>query len=227
MKILAVSTSVHRYATSGIRTGMWLGEFTHFYDVLTEAGHEVDLASVAGGVVPIDPVSLKTPVIQMGGTNKRYEDPEFMSLLDDTPAIANVDLDAYDGIFLNGGHGTMYDFDSADLSRAVAHFADAGKVVSAVCHGPCGLLGVTLADGTSLLSGLKVTGYSWAEEKLAMRADEVPFSLEDKLKAEAGEYSTATVPMTKHVVVDGTLVTGQNPMSASGVGEAVVEQLER
>lgn len=225
MKILALSTSVHRYATSGFRTGMWLGEFTHFYDVVTEAGHEVDLASVAGGVVPIDPVSLKAPVIQMGGTNKRYEDPEFMSLLDDTPAIADVDLDSYDAIYLIGGHGTMYDFTDPDVKKAVAHFADANKIVSGVCHGPVGLLDVTLADGSQLIDGRRLTGYSWTEEKLANRTDEVPFSLEEKLTAQAGEYSTATVPMTKHVIVDGNLITGQNPMSAAGVGEAVVEKL--
>ena len=120
MKILALSTSAHRYETSGIRTGMWLGEFTHFYDVLTEAGHEVELASVAGGTIPIDPVSLKTPVIQMGGTNKRYEDPEFMSLLDDTPSISDVDLDSYDGIYLIGGHGTMFDFTTEPV-KAVSY----------------------------------------------------------------------------------------------------------
>ncbi|PLA27186.1 hypothetical protein CYJ45_10455 [Corynebacterium coyleae] len=136
-----------------MHTGMWLGEFTHFYDVLTDAGHEVDLVSVDGGAVPIDPVSLKTPVIQMGGTNKRYEDPEFMSLLDDRT----------------------------------------------------------------------VTGYSWTEEKLANRTDEVPFSLEDKLREQASEYTTAKIPMTKHVVVDGNLITGQNPTSAAGVGEAVLK----
>lgn len=225
MKILALSTSAHRYATSGFRTGMWLGEFTHFYDVVTEAGHEVDLASVAGGGVPIDPVSLKAPVIQMGGTNKRYEDPEFMSLLDDTPAIADVDLDSYDAIYLIGGHGTMYDFTDPDVKKAVAHFADANKIVSGVCHGPVGLLDVTLADGSQLIDGRRLTGYSWTEEKLANRTDEVPFSLEEKLTAQAGEYSTATVPMTKHVIVDGNLITGQNPMSAAGVGEAVVEKL--
>lgn len=225
MTFLALSTSAHRYETSGIRTGMWLGEFTHFYDVLTEAGHQVELASVAGGIVPIDPVSLKTPVIQMGDTNKRYEDPEFMRLLDDTASISDVDLDAYDGIYLIGGHGTMYDFTSEAVTSAVAHFADAGKIVSGVCHGPVGLLDVTLADGTSLLDGRRVTGYSWAEEKLARRADEVPFSLEEKLSEQAGEYTTATVPMTKHIVVDDNLITGQNPTSATGVGEAVVEKL--
>ena len=222
MRILALSTSVHRYETSGIHTGVWLGEYTHFYDVMTEAGHTVELVSVDGGAVPIDPVSLKTPVIQMGGTNKRYEDPEFMNQLEDTEAIDNVDLDAFDGIFLIGGHGAMFDFPTETVSTAVAHFADAGKIVSAVCHGPCGLLGVTLADGTKLLDGRRVTGYSWTEEKLARRTEEVPFSLEDRLEAEAAEYSTAKVPMTKHVVVDGKLITGQNPMSAAGVAEAIL-----
>ena len=223
MKFLALSTSVHRYESSGIHTGMWLGEFTHFYDVITEAGHEVDLASVDGGVVPIDPVSLKTPVIQMGGTNKRYEDPEFMSLLDDTPAIADVNLGDYDGIYLIGGHGTMFDFSNDEVKKAVAYFADNDKIVSAVCHGPCGLLDVTLANGKKLLDDRTVTGYSWTEEKLANRTDEVPFSLEDKLCEQAGEYTTAKIPMTKHVVVDGNLITGQNPTSAAGVGEAVLK----
>ncbi len=223
MKILALSTSVHRYEKSGIHTGMWLGEYTHFYDVLTEAGHDVTLASVDGGAVPIDPVSLKTPVIQLGGTNKRYEDPEFMDQLEDTPAIADVNLDEFDGIFLIGGHGTLFDFQNEAVNKAVAHFADAGKIVSAVCHGPAGLLDVTLADGTKLLDGRRVTGYSWTEEKLARRTEEVPYSLEDKLREQAGEYTTAKVPMTKHVVVDGKLIAGQNPTSAAGVGEAVVE----
>ena len=226
MRILALSTSVHRYQDSGIHTGMWLGEYTHFYDVLTEAGHDVELASVDGGAVPLDPVSLTPPVIQLGGTNKRYEDPEFMATLDDTPALADVDLEQFDGIFLVGGHGAMFDFSDDAVSRAVAYFADNDKIVSAVCHGPAGLLGVKLASGELLLSGREVTGYSFTEERLARRADEVPFSLEDRLKEEAGEggeYSKAKIPMAKHVVVDGKLITGQNPMSAAGVGKAVLE----
>ncbi|WP_175935459.1 type 1 glutamine amidotransferase domain-containing protein [Corynebacterium sp. Marseille-P4321] len=223
MRFLALSTSAHRYESSGLRTGMWLGEYTHFYDVLTEAGHSVDLASVRGGVIPLDPVSLQPPVLQLGGTNKRYEDPEFMAALDDSPAIADVDLDAYDGIYLIGGHGTLFDFDAPEVNSAVAHFADAGKIVSAVCHGPAGLLGVRLASGQLLLDGKRATGYSFSEEKLARRADEVPYSLEEKLAEESAEYDKARIPMTKHVVVDGKLVTGQNPMSATGVGEAVLE----
>ncbi|QPK84244.1 type 1 glutamine amidotransferase domain-containing protein [Corynebacterium qintianiae] len=201
---------------------MWLGEYTHFYDVITGAGHDVDLASVEGGAVPLDPMSLMPPVLLMGGTNKRYESAQFMEHLDETPSLSDVDLDAYAGIYLIGGHGTMFDFVSGAVPGAVATFADSGKIVAAVCHGPVGLLHATLADGTPLLAGKHVTGYSWAEEKLAMRASDVPFSLEEELTAKAAEYSKARVPMTKHVVVDGTLVTGQNPTSATGVGEAVL-----
>lgn len=223
-KILAVSTSAHRYEEAGYRTGLWLGELTHFYDVLVRAGYEVDIASVAGGPVPIDPVSLMPPVLAMGGTDQRYADPTFMALLDQTPALADVNLADYDGIFLAGGHGTMFDFVGGPVSEAVTHFADAGKIVSAVCHGPAGLLGVRLSNGQTLLEGKQVTGFSMAEEKAADRADCVPFHLEERLAAE-GVYDKAAIPMAKHVVVDGNLITGQNPTSAAGVGQAVAEAL--
>lgn len=225
MKFLAISTSCHRYHDSGFRTGMWLSEYTHFYDVLDSAGHTVDLASVAGGVVPIDPVSLQPQMLSAGGTDKRYESSEFMSRLDSTPAITDVDPSDYAGIYLVGGHGAMYDFKDPAVSAAVAAFADAGKVVSAVCHGPAGLLDVELAGGARLLDGKKVTGYSFAEEKAAHREEQVPFSLEDKLSEQAGDYSIAPEPMGTHVVVDGRLVTGQNPSSAAAVGQAVLELL--
>ena len=102
------------------------------------------------------------------------------------------------------------------MKQAITHFADSGKIISAVCHGPGGLLDVTLANGTKLLDDRHVTGYSWTDEKLARRTEEVPFSLEEKLRDHAGEYTTATIPMTKHVVVDGKLITRQNPTSLRG-----------
>ena len=119
----------------------------------------------------------------------------------------------------------MFDFSNDEVKKAVAYFADNDKIVSAVCHDPCGLLDVTLANGSKLLDDRTVTGYSWTEEKLANRTDEVPFSLEDKLGEQAGEYTTAKIPMTKHVVIDGNPITGQNPTSAAGVGEAVLDAL--
>ena len=225
-RILAVVTNVPEYSTSGIRTGLWLGELTHFYDEATAAGHEVVIASIDGGFVPIDPESLAGPVLAMGGTKKRYEDRAFMNLLKDTPSVASMKAGDFDAIYLTGGHGTMYDFTGPLLSGLVSEFWTQGKIVSAVCHGPCGLVEVDV-DGVPLIQGRKVTGFSWAEEKLAGRDKAVPFSLQDRIKERGAKYSKALRPMAEKVVVDGKLVTGQNPMSATGVGEAVVKLLKK
>lgn len=226
-RVLALVTSADRYLKTGQRTGLWLGELTHVHDVLEKAGHQLDIVSVDGGTVPLDPVSLHGPVLAMGGTDKRYEDPVYMGLLDDTASIDEVDVDDYDALYLPGGHGTMFDFVDESVADLVGAFADQGKPVAAVCHGPVALLGATLADGTALLDGKKVTGYSWAEEKAAMRSKAVPFNLEEQLKAAGAKYSKARLPMGKKVVVDGLLITGQNPTSAKGVGKELVEALKK
>lgn len=225
-RVLAIVTNAADYEKVGYRTGLWLGELTHFQDELEKAGYAVDLASPRGGYVPLDPESLSTVMLKMGGTGKRYVDPGYMAALQDTMAVADVRVEDYDAIYLTGGHGTMFDFRDAGLARLVGEFADAGKVVSAVCHGPVGLLDVTLADGRPLLRGRKVTGFSWREEKVAGRRKAVPFNLEKAL-SKRGRYERSRVPMKPNVVVDGNLVTGQNPTSAAGVGKAVVKRLRR
>lgn len=227
-RILVVTTSADEYADAGYRTGLWLGELTHFWDVAEKAGHQLDVVSISGGKVPLDPESLSAPMLALGGTKKRYRDRAFMNLLSDTKSVAQVSADAYDAIYLTGGHGTMFDFpESRHLGRLIADFADQGKIVSAVCHGPSGLLNVTRANGKAFLAGCKVTGFSWAEEKAASRRDVVPFNLEKLLGKKARRYSKARVPMGRHVVVDGNLVTGQNPTSAKGVAQAVVKLLKK
>lgn len=225
-KVLAVVTSATQYEKAGYRTGLWLGELTHFWDVLTSAGHQVDVVSIAGGDVPLDPESLMAPVLALGGTKKRYRDRAWMDILNQTRSVRQVSADNYDAIYLTGGHGTMFDFDDSALQQLVADFARQGKIVSAVCHGPCGLVEVDV-DGVPLVQGRKLTGFSWAEEKLAGRDQAVPFSLQDRLKERGAKYSKALRPMAEKVVVDGSLVTGQNPMSATGVGEAVVKLLKK
>jgi len=223
-RILAITTSASEYQKKGYRTGLWLGELTHFYDEVTKAGHEVVVASIDGGVVPLDPESLTSMVLAMGGTNKRYEDRGFMNLLDTTPAVADLRADDFDAIYLTGGHGTMFDFRRPELARLVADFWEQGKIVSAVCHGPVGLLDVVV-DGTPLVRGRKVTGFSWPEEKLAGRDDAVPFNLSQALKDKGAKYKKPMRPMAKNVVVDGRLITGQNPMSAKAVAKAVLKAL--
>lgn len=223
-----MTTSTPEYTSVGYRTGLWLGELTHFYDVATEAGHDLTIASIAGGRVPLDPESLGTLILKQGDTDKRYQDREFMNLLVDTPSVADVANERFDAIYLTGGHGTMFDFPSSvELARLVQRIDAEGGVVSAVCHGPAGLLAALGPDGAPWLRGRKVTGFSWPEEKLAGRADAVPFRLDEALKEQGASYTKALRPMASKVVVDGRLVTGQNPTSARDVGEAVAKLLRK
>ncbi|SDZ00638.1 Putative intracellular protease/amidase [Saccharopolyspora shandongensis] len=225
-RILIVVTNVPEYRKVGMRTGLWLGELTHFWDVAERAGFEMDIASPAGGTVPLDPESLSHEVLAELGTEQRYRDREFMDLLADTKRISEVGLDDYDAIYLTGGHGVMFDFpQSADLEELMARFYEAGKVVSTVCHGATGLLNVQLSSGEPLIRGKRVTGFSWPEEELANRADAVPYNLQEELAKLGAEYRTADEPFDAYVVEDGRLITGQNPGSAKAVGEAVVRQL--
>ncbi|MEV0702997.1 type 1 glutamine amidotransferase domain-containing protein [Saccharopolyspora sp. NPDC050389] len=225
-RILIVVTNVPEYRKVGMRTGLWLGELTHFWDVAERAGFEMDIASPAGGMIPLDPESLSHEVLSELGTDKHYRDREFMDLLEDTKRISEVDLDDYDAIYLTGGHGVMFDFpESADLEALMARFYEAGKVVSTVCHGATGLLNVQLSNGEPLIRGKRVTGFSWPEEELANRADAVPYNLQEELAKLGADYRTADKPFDTYVVEDGRLITGQNPGSAKAVGEAVVRQL--
>ncbi|MFF7735765.1 DJ-1/PfpI family protein [Streptomyces sp. NPDC007984] len=225
-RILVIVTSTGEYEKVGYRTGLWLGELTHFYDVAEQAGYDVTIASIQGGPVPLDPESLAHTVLGDLGTDQRYTDRRFMDRLKDTMAVAQAGVDDYDAIYLTGGHGVMFDFhQSRALETLIARFHDTGRIVSAVCHGPCGLLDVTLSNGEPLVKGRNVTGFSWREEELAQRADAVPYSLEDRLRELGATYSTADQPFDVHVVEDGRLITGQNPGSAKAVAEAVVRHL--
>lgn len=229
-RILIIVTNVDQYQKVGFRTGLWLGELTHFWDVAEEAGLAMDIASPSGGKVPIDPESLLlTDLAQgigMGGAlAERYKDRAFMDRLNDTLAVAEVNPADYDAIYLTGGHGTMFDFRSPALATLIARFHEGGKIVAAVCHGPCGLLDVRLGDGRPLIEGKEVTGFSWREEGAAKRDDAVPYNLEEELQARGAHYSKAMLPFASYVREDGLLITGQNPASARAVGEAVVKRL--
>ncbi|MDF5756687.1 type 1 glutamine amidotransferase domain-containing protein [Spongiactinospora sp. TRM90649] len=226
-RILIIVTNTAEYENAGYRTGLWLGELTHFYDYAEQAGIGMDLASPRGGFVPIDPESLARDVLNDLGTGRRYADRAFMDLLDRTRPLGAVDADAYRGIYLTGGHGVMFDFrhDPA-LNALITRMDQGGRVVSAVCHGPAGLLDATREGGEPFVRGREVTGFSWREEELAGRDRVVPFSLQEELKARGGSYSTAGEPFGAHVVQDGNLITGQNPGSARGVAEAVVRQVK-
>ncbi len=228
-RVLIVATNVDGFDKAGYRTGLWLGELTEFYDVAEAAGVAMDIASPRGGKVPIDPGSLMLSEVgaAIGLTTpvaRRYRDKGFMRKLDDTMKASDAAVQAYGAIYLTGGHGVMSDF-PGELAPVVSAFARSDKIVSAVCHGPAGLLDATLADGANIIAGRNVTGYSWREEKAARRDRAVPYDLEEVLRRRGANYSCAVLPFMAHVVQDGLLITGQNPKSAKGVGEAVARTL--
>jgi putative intracellular protease/amidase len=228
-RILVIVTNVGEYEKVGYRTGLWLGELTHFLDAVEPAGFHCDFASPKGGYVPIDPESLMIQELRHasglgGAVHTRYEDRAFMDRLKDMMKVADADATDYDAIYMTGGHGVCFDFTDPDLAALTARFWEAGKVVSAVCHGPAGLLEVKVG-GEYLVKGKDLTGFSWTEEGLAKRDKAVPYNLEDELKNRGAKYGKGTLPFVSHVVVDGRLITGQNPASAAAVGEALVKAI--
>ncbi|AOR30547.1 hypothetical protein BFF78_05300 [Streptomyces fodineus] len=224
-RILAVVTNQATYGTDPHQTGLWLAELVHFYAGALQAGFEVDIVSPAGGRVPLDPRSTRWADKQ---TRDYMNDHAFMSGLNDTSSATDVDPDRYAAIFYTGGHGVMWDFPSnAALQQAARQIYENGGVVSSVCHGACGLLNIRLSDGSLLVEGRTVTGFSTAEERVAMVKKRVPFLLEDELRNRGARYIRNTIPMTPFATADGRLVTGQNPYSTKVVTAKIIETLHQ
>ena len=140
----------------------------------------------------------------------------------EVPLEPRVDSADYDAIYFTGGHAVMYDFPgSAGLQRITRELYERGAIVSSVCHGYCGLLDVTLSDGSYLIAGKKMTGFAWLEERLARVDKLVPYNAEAKAKERGAHYEKGTLPFLSYAVVDGNLVTGQNPGSAKETAEKV------
>ncbi|KAH7382881.1 putative chaperone protein HSP31 [Cadophora sp. MPI-SDFR-AT-0126] len=226
-KILVVLTSVDKYP-NGKPTGWYLPEFAHPYHVL--APHtEITVASPKGGVAPQDPKSraeFKDDKISVDFlVNQR-------SLYEETQKLEKFigRAEEFVALFYVGGQGPMFDLATDPISHQIINeFHTAGKIVAAVCHGPAALAFVKLSDGTPFLSGAKVTGFSNSEEDAVGGTAEMPFLLETELnKSSRGGYIRSAENWAKHVVVDrnGKLITGQNPASAYGVGEALLKSIQ-
>lgn len=150
-----------------------------------------------------------------------------MALLDDTASPAQVDAADYDAIYFTGGHAVMFDFPgSGGLQRITREIFERGGVVGAVCHGYCGLLDTLLSDGSHLVTGRRITGFSWREEVLAGVARLVPYDVERRMRRRGARYTKALLPFVSHTVVDGRLVTGQNPGSAKATAIEVADVLD-
>ncbi|MEV6006924.1 type 1 glutamine amidotransferase domain-containing protein [Streptomyces sp. NPDC051976] len=222
-RILAVVTNQATYGPDPHPTGLWLAELVHFYARVRRAGFEVDIVSPAGGQVPLDPRSTRFADKEV---RQYMNDRAFMSSLNSTSSAADIDPAQYAAIFYTGGHGVLWDFpDNPALQQAARQIYENGGVVSSVCHGAGGLLNITLSDGSLLVDGRTVTGFSTAEERVAMVKKRVPFLLEDELRGRGAHYVRNTIPMTPFATADGRLVTGQNPYSTKVVTAKIIETL--
>lgn len=224
-RALIVVTNQDHYDGHDTPTGLWLSEMTHFWDELEPLGFGFDLVSPNGGGSPLEPRALSWPNLD-ASARRRFDDPEYMARLSETLAAEDVDPSRYDVIYFTGGHGVMYDFaGDMQLERLARAIYERGGVVSAVCHGYCGLLDVRLSSGEYLIAGKRMTGFSWREEVLSGVARLVPYNAEKRAIERGARYSKRVLPFFPHVVQDGNLVTGQNPSSARKTARGVIDAL--
>jgi putative intracellular protease/amidase len=220
-KILMILTSHEELINTKSKTGLWIGEFTDPYYEFVDAGCEITLASPLGGKPPIDEMSQLTENITQ--SNKRFKNDTVAQIaLNTTLKLESVAAEDFDAVFFPGGHGPMFDLASNELSgKLIVDFINSGKPVGAVCHGPAALLKAAELD-PAILANKKVTAFSNTEEKLALRSNNIPYNLEDRLKELGAVYKTATVPFLSHIETDGLLITGQNPLSAGPTAKALL-----
>jgi putative intracellular protease/amidase len=215
-RVLMVVTN-HTTITDDHKTGLWLEEFAVPYLIFKAKGYAVKVASIQGGDVPLDPRSIKE------------KDPawaEAETALKNTARLSKDDATGFDAIFLPGGHGTMFDFpDNETLQYVLQQFAEDGRIIGAVCHGPSGLVNVTYKDGTPLVKGKTVTSFTDEEEKEVQLDQYMPFLLESTLRLRGANFVRGE-KWTDFSVRDGNLITGQNPQSSRSTAEKVVEALE-
>jgi putative intracellular protease/amidase len=224
-KVLFVLTSHEDLGDTGKKTGFWLEEFSDPYYLLTDNGIEVTLSSPKGGRPPMDPSSAAENY-QNESTRRFESDTKTQELLSNTIKLETVNESDYDAIFYPGGHGPLWDLaeDKKSISL-IEEFFNANKPVVAVCHAPAVFKNTKKKDGTPLVKGLKVTGFTNTEEAAAGLTDAVPFLVEDMLKENGAIYSKKA-DWNPYAIEDGFLITGQNPASAKFVAEKLIDQLK-
>jgi putative intracellular protease/amidase len=224
MNVLMVLTSHDLLGDTGERTGFWLEEFAAPYYALKDGGAQVTLASPKGGQPPVDPRS-DQPDAQTDATRRFHGDAEAQAQLASTHRLADVNPAIYDAVFYPGGHGPLWDLaeDRSSIGLIEALYA-AHKPVAAVCHGPAAFRHAKAPDGSPLVQGKNVTGFSDSEEAAVKLTSIVPFSVEQMLKANGGRYQKGS-DFAPFSVSDGNLVTGQNPASSTPAAEKLLALL--
>lgn len=223
-KILFIITSHSEMLNTDAKTGVWLGEFTDPYYEFIDAGFDVVLASPKGGQPPVDEMSKMTEHIS--GSNRRFQDDAVaQTAFANTLTLENLRADDYEGVFFPGGHGPIWDLaENEKVGQLIADFDAAGKIIGAVCHGSAAFISGAKVN-PEFLRNKRVSCFSDAEEKLALKESNVPYSLEQVLANLGAEIDNGLIPYTSHTVTDDNLVTGQNPLSAGPTAKLMIEMV--
>ncbi|MFC7245090.1 type 1 glutamine amidotransferase domain-containing protein [Catellatospora aurea] len=226
MKVLMVITSHDQLGDTGRKTGFWLEELAAPYYRFRDAGWDVTLASPLGGRPPLDPKS-NEPEFRTDLTRRFEADAAAEAQLDTTLRLDSVSADDFDTVFYPGGHGPMWDLAEDPVSVAlIEQVVRSGKAIALVCHAPGALRHVKTPEGTPLVAGRKVTGFTDTEEEAVGLTKVVPFLVEDELVAKGAHFSKAD-DWQPYVVTDGRLITGQNPASSGPAADQLISMVEK
>jgi len=209
----------------GTPTGLWIEEFAAPYYLFQEKGYDIVVASSTGGPIPIDAGSMAEPFFTESA-KKLMLDPKAIDSLSHSIKLDTLSFPGdFDALFMPGGHGAAVDFVSnPPLKAAIEAMYAAGKIVASVCHGPMCLIECVKPDGTPLVAGKVVTGFTDSEEDAVAKTDLVPYLIESKFKEQGAKFERADDWHPK-AVADGNLITGQNPQSSEATAELVVKAL--
>jgi putative intracellular protease/amidase len=224
MKVLIVLTSHDQLGNTGRKTGFWLEELAAPYYAFQDAGAEMTLASPKGGYPPLDPKS-DEPNFQTDLTRRFHTDKAANARLANTLRLDSVKQEDFDTVFYPGGHGPMWDLAEDPMSiKLIESFVAAGKFVALVCHAPGALHRVKNPDGTPFVAGRHVTGFTNGEEEGVGLTKVVPFLVENELLS-LGAIFSKVKDWGVHTVIDGKLITGQNPASSGPAAIALIKAL--
>jgi putative intracellular protease/amidase len=226
MKVLMVLTSHDQLGNTGRKTGFWLEELAAPYYAFTDADVQLTLASPKGGRPPLDPKS-NDPIFQTDLTRRFEKDSEAQARLDRTVRLDSVKQEDYDTIFYPGGHGPMWDLaEDKDSIRLIESFIAAGKSIALVCHSSGALRHVKAANGKPFVEGKTVSGFTNGEEEAVGLTKVVPFLVEDEL-LDLGAIFSKVKNWRVHTVVDGQLITGQNPASSGPAAKLLMDEVRK
>lgn len=224
-KILFIVSNKKTYGTSSIKTANHFGEIVYAYDVLVEAGYEIDFVSPKGGTVPFGYLNTSNPI------QKKYlEDAKLLSKLKNTLTPTQVNIIAYKAVYYVGGGAAMYGVpENREIQKiAIDVYEKNNGVISAICHGSAGIVNLKTSNGEYIYKGKNVNGYPDKFERMnAAYYQEFPFSIEQKLKENGGNFTYSQKRSAQYYQVDGRLITGQDPSAAKLVAQKIIETLNK